>query len=42
METSMTDHDHNAKLADLKRRADLNAHKRADLTAKLNADYPPT
>lgn len=37
----MTDHDHiQAQLADLKRQADLNAAKRAEITAKLNADYP--
>ena len=37
----MTDHDHTqAQLADLKRRSDLNAVKRAEITAKLNADYP--
>lgn len=37
----MTDPDHiQAQLADLKRRADHNAHKRAEIIANLNADYP--
>jgi len=35
----MTDHTQ-AKLADLKRRAEHNALKRAEITAKLTADYP--